>query len=125
MRLKLSIFLVCLLTMGTSASAQRQSDGFRITCINANSYCTVERLRVNVGNMRWYAGVYVEGDGDIGRFTANSEAQCEAMCENNPRCVMAEFYFGNQSRRPACNLFSYMKRLKYNESGDATVGVWQ
>ena len=111
--------------MAVDAWAQRRVTGFTITCQNDTGRCTYREHSTVVQNMRWHDGVYVEGDGDLGRFTVASEQQCERLCRDDNSCVMAEFYYGRETRRPACNLFSRIKTLKWNSSGDATVGVWR
>lgn len=124
MVLKRVMFICGLLAIAGTAAVAQRSIGYTITCLRNNDYCTVRNIPAPAGNMRWYQGVYVEGDGDLGRYRAASTDQCEALCQNNPSCIMAEFYFGRESR-PACNLFSRMRRLKWNSSGDALVGVFE
>ena len=68
--------------------------------------------------MDWYSGVYVSGDGDW-TVRADSRGECQRMFARDSNCVLAEFYYGPERRRPACNPFSNMQQLKWNPQGDA------
>lgn len=100
-------------------------DGFVLKCPPNNGPCTITVIPAPSGGMRWYSKVYVKGDGNIGRVKVNNRDECQRLCVGHADCVVAEFYFGSETRTNLCNMFSYPVPMERNSSGDAQVGVYE
>ena len=120
-------FAILLVTVGgvtMSCSAVTARDGFILKCPPNNGPCQITVIPAPSGHMRWQSKVYVQGDGDLGRHRVGSRGQCQQLCDRNDNCVLAEYYFGSETRSNMCNLFSFVPKILRNTSGDAQVGIY-
>ena len=86
--LQRGIIFLCLLTIATTAAQAQRSVGYTITCLKENVYCEKTIIYEPVGTIRWYRGVFVEGDGDIARVRVSNRAQCT----NSVLTILAAFW---------------------------------
>ncbi len=106
---------------GPAADAR---DGFILKCPPNNGPCQITIIPAPSGRMQWQSKVYVQGDGDLGRHRVSSRPQCQQLCDRHQNCILAEYYYGSETRSNMCNLFSFMPKILRNTSGDAQVGVY-
>lgn len=117
--------LTILTTIAFTADVASARDGFILKCPPNNGPCEITVIPAPTGRIRWYSNVYVEGDGDLGRVRVSTRGQCQAMCDGHPNCIMAEYYYGNETRSNMCNMFSFISKMRRNTSGDAQVGIFE
>jgi hypothetical protein len=122
--LGLALSVAALGTFAPRDSAQAR-DGFILVCPPNNGDCRITAIPAPVGRLRWYSNVYVQGDGDLGRFRVRSRSQCQELCDQNDQCVLVEYYYGEETRSNMCNLFSFPVPMRRNTSGDAQVGIYE
>ena len=115
----------CLLGLTAIGSLASARDGFILKCPPNNGECEYTRIPAPSGEMRWYSQVYVEGNGDLGRVRVGSRGQCQNICDGHPQCVLAEYYYGPETRSNMCNMFSFVPQLRRNREGDAQVGLYR